>query len=163
MRLSILTPVRCTDTSFAAQPGCPRRPFLLWPRQAKMSFISCNAFAKVFEPSPRALSLSKFLRNDIAESSLDDLFFQVRRMRISTAKPARHDRSKAKVRFYRSTRWLHFHEFSRLKADKIDVKLRDGRNFPAKLVGTDEKTDIVWQDDARDLPVVQLADSDGVG
>jgi S1-C subfamily serine protease len=48
-------------------------------------------------------------------------------------------------------------------ADKIDVKLRDGRNFSAKTVGTDEKTDIaVIKIDAKDLPVVQLADSDGV-
>ena len=48
-------------------------------------------------------------------------------------------------------------------ADKIDVKLRDGRNFPARMVGTDEKTDIaVIKIDAKDLPVVQLGDSDAV-
>jgi S1-C subfamily serine protease len=48
-------------------------------------------------------------------------------------------------------------------ADKIDVKLRDGRNFPATVVGTDEKTDIaVIKIDAKDLPVVQLGDSDAV-
>ena len=27
-------------------------------------------------------------------------------------------------------------------ADRITVKLKDGRTFPAKLTGTDEKTDI---------------------
>jgi Trypsin-like serine proteases, typically periplasmic, contain C-terminal PDZ domain len=27
-------------------------------------------------------------------------------------------------------------------ADKIDVKLRDGREFPARVVGADERTDI---------------------
>src|SRR5262249_56046342 len=48
-------------------------------------------------------------------------------------------------------------------ADKIDVKLRDGRNFAARIVGTDEKTDIaVIKIDARDLAVVQLGDSDTV-
>jgi len=48
-------------------------------------------------------------------------------------------------------------------ADKIDVKLRDGRNFSATVVGTDEKTDIaVIKIDAKDLPVVQLGDSDAV-
>jgi S1-C subfamily serine protease len=48
-------------------------------------------------------------------------------------------------------------------ADKIEVKLRDGRNFPATVVGTDEKTDIaVIKIDAKDLPVVQLGDSDAV-
>src|SRR5207302_993222 len=46
-------------------------------------------------------------------------------------------------------------------ADKIDVKLKDGREFSAKVIGTDEKTDIaVIKIDARNLPVVQLGDSD---
>src|SRR5439155_1322045 len=44
-----------------------------------------------------------------------------------------------------------------------DVKLKDGREFPAKVVGTDEKTDIaVIKIDAKDLPVVQMGDSDAV-
>ena len=48
-------------------------------------------------------------------------------------------------------------------ADKIDVKLRDGRNFSGTVVGTDEKTDIaVIKIDAKDLSVVQLGDSDAV-
>ena len=48
-------------------------------------------------------------------------------------------------------------------ADKISVKLKDGREFSAKVVGTDEKTDIaVIKIDAKDLPVVQLGDSDAV-
>src|SRR5260370_19850168 len=46
-------------------------------------------------------------------------------------------------------------------ADKIDVKLRDGREFPARVVGADEKTDIaVIKVDAKDLPIVPLGDSD---
>jgi S1-C subfamily serine protease len=45
----------------------------------------------------------------------------------------------------------------------VDVKLKDGREFPAKVVGTDEKTDIaVIKIDAKDLPVVQMGDSDAV-
>ncbi len=48
-------------------------------------------------------------------------------------------------------------------ADQIDVKLKDGREFKAKLVGTDEKTDVaVIKIDAKDLPVAQLGDSDAV-
>jgi len=43
------------------------------------------------------------------------------------------------------------------------VKLRDGRDFPAKVIGTDEKSDIaVIKIGAKDLPVVQLGDSDAV-
>jgi Do/DeqQ family serine protease len=48
-------------------------------------------------------------------------------------------------------------------ADKVEVKLKDGRDLPAKVVGTDEKTDIaVLKVDAANLPVVQLADSEAV-
>src|SRR5206468_2943415 len=46
-------------------------------------------------------------------------------------------------------------------ADKIDVKLKDGREFTAKIVGTDEKTDVaVIKIEAKDLPFAQLGDSD---
>ena len=45
----------------------------------------------------------------------------------------------------------------------MEVKLKDGREFPGKIVGTDEKTDIaVIKVDATNLPVVQMADSDAV-
>src|ERR1051326_5016666 len=48
-------------------------------------------------------------------------------------------------------------------ADQIDVKLKDGREFKAKVVGTDEKTDIaVIKIDATNLPVAQFANSDDV-
>jgi serine protease Do len=48
-------------------------------------------------------------------------------------------------------------------AEKITVRLKDGRQFPGKLVGTDEKTDIaVVKIEATDLPVAELADSDAV-
>jgi Do/DeqQ family serine protease len=48
-------------------------------------------------------------------------------------------------------------------ADKIAVKLKDGRSFSGKVVGTDEKTDVaVIKIEAKDLPVVQLGDSDAV-
>jgi serine protease Do len=46
-------------------------------------------------------------------------------------------------------------------ADKIQVKLRDGREFEGKVAGTDEKTDIaVIKIEATDLPVVHLGNSD---
>jgi serine protease Do len=46
---------------------------------------------------------------------------------------------------------------------KITVRLKDGRVFPGRVVGTDEKTDIaVVKIEAADLPVAELADSDAV-
>jgi serine protease Do len=45
--------------------------------------------------------------------------------------------------------------------DGISVRLKDGRKFPASLVGLDDKSDLaVIKIDAKDLPVVELGDSD---
>ncbi len=47
------------------------------------------------------------------------------------------------------------------EADKVRVKLLDGREFTAKTVGTDAPTDVaVIKIEAHDLPVLSLGDSD---
>src|SRR5213596_3637839 len=127
-----------------------------------------NAFAKVFEvvaPSVVIIEISK--KNDGGESSpFDDLFFQGppdesnQRRNPNGVRPIQSEGSGFIVRpdGYILT---NFHVVE--GADKIDVKLKDGREFAARTVGTDEKTDIaVIKIDAKDLPVVQLADSDAV-
>jgi serine protease Do len=127
-----------------------------------------NAFAKVFEtvaPSVVIIEISK--KADTGENlGLEDLFFQgpqddndPRRNQRGT-QPTQSEGSGFIVRAdgYILT---NFHVVE--GADKIDVKLKDGREFQAKVVGTDEKTDIaVIKVDAKDLPVVQLGDSDAV-
>ncbi|MFH0839230.1 MAG: DegQ family serine endoprotease [Candidatus Omnitrophota bacterium] len=46
-------------------------------------------------------------------------------------------------------------------AEKITVKLGDGREFKAKIIGTDPKTDLALiKIEAKDLPVATLGDSD---
>ena len=46
-------------------------------------------------------------------------------------------------------------------ADKINVRLKDGRRFAASIVGSDDKTDIaVLKIEAKDLPVADMGDSD---
>ncbi|OHE81377.1 MAG: peptidase S1, partial [Verrucomicrobia bacterium RIFCSPLOWO2_12_FULL_64_8] len=48
-------------------------------------------------------------------------------------------------------------------ADKVKVTLADQRELDARVIGRDEKTDIaVIKVDARDLPAITFADSDGV-
>ena len=48
-------------------------------------------------------------------------------------------------------------------AEKIRVRLKDGRTFPAKLIGADDKTDIaVLRIDAKNLPAVEMGDSDAL-
>jgi len=45
--------------------------------------------------------------------------------------------------------------------DGLKVKLADGREFEAKLIGTDPESDVaVIKIDANDLPILKLADSD---
>jgi serine protease Do len=47
--------------------------------------------------------------------------------------------------------------------DKIEVKLKDGRTVPAKVVGFDERTDVaVIKIDATGLPTINFANSDEV-
>jgi len=53
------------------------------------------------------------------------------------------------------------HVVSHATSGSINVRLKDGRKFPAKLVGMDERSDIaVIKIDAKDLPVVDQGDSD---
>jgi serine protease Do len=48
-------------------------------------------------------------------------------------------------------------------ADKVTVKLLDGREFTAKTVGADPHSDVaVIKIDAADLPVLELGDSDAI-
>ncbi|HUJ10206.1 MAG TPA: trypsin-like peptidase domain-containing protein [Verrucomicrobiae bacterium] len=48
-------------------------------------------------------------------------------------------------------------------ADSISVRLEDGREFPAKVVGVDDRIDVaVIKIDAKDLPAARLADSDRI-
>jgi len=126
-----------------------------------------NAFAKVFEtvaPSVVIIEISK--KNDNETSAFEDLFFQGP---PDENNPRRNQRNLQPIQsegsgfIVRPDGYIftNFHVVE--AADKIDVKLKDGREFSAKVVGSDEKTDIaVIKIDAKDLPVVQLGDSDAV-
>lgn len=127
-----------------------------------------NAFAQVFEkvaPSVVIIEVSK--KNDASENSaFDDLFFPGPQ---DENNPRRNQRGFQPVRsegsgFIARGDGFIFTNFHVVEgADKITVKLKDDREFPARVVGTDEKTDVaVIKIDAKDLPVVQLADSDAV-
>src|SRR5207253_5155649 len=127
-----------------------------------------NAFAKVFEivaPSVVIIEVSK--KNDGNEGfNFDDLFFQGQPDDNSPRRGPRNlqpIQSEGSGFIVRPDGYIltNFHVVE--GADHVEVKLRDGRSFPATVVGTDEKTDIaVIKIDAKDLPVVQLADSDAV-
>jgi serine protease Do len=126
-----------------------------------------NAFAKVFEtvaPSVVIIEISK--KNDTEASTFEDLFFQGP---PDENNPHRNQRNLQPIQsegsgfIVRPDGYI-FTNFHVVEgADKIEVKLKDGREFSGKVVGTDEKTDIaVVKIDAKDLPIVQLGDSDAV-
>ena len=124
-----------------------------------------NAFAKVFEivaPSVVIIEVSKKADNET--SAFEDLFFQGPPDESNPRRPQRNVQpvqSEGSGFIVRPDGYIftNFHVVE--AADRIDVKLKDGREFQAKVVGTDEKTDVaVIKIDAKDLPYAELGDSD---
>jgi Do/DeqQ family serine protease len=126
-----------------------------------------NAFARVFEtvaPSVVIIEVSK--KADTETSAFEDLFFQGP---PDENNPRRNQRNPQPIQsegsgfIVRPDGYI-FTNFHVVEgAEKIDVKLKDGREFQGKTVGTDEKTDIaVIKIDAKDLPAAQLGDSEAV-
>ena len=125
-----------------------------------------NAFAKVFDtvaPGVVIIEISK--KTDLSENSaFEELFGQP-----DENDPHHGQRNPQPVQsegsgfIVRPDGYI-FTNFHVVEgADKISVKLKDGREFSGKTVGTDEKTDVaVVKIEAKDLPVVQLGDSDAV-
>src|SRR4051812_45572886 len=127
-----------------------------------------NAFARVFETvAPTVVIIEVAKKTDNTENSaFDDLFFPGP---PDDNNPRRNQRGFQPVRsegsgFIARADGFIFTNFHVVEgADKISVKLKDGREFSARVVGTDEKTDVaVIKIDAKDLPVVQLGDSDAI-
>jgi Do/DeqQ family serine protease len=127
-----------------------------------------NAFTKVFEtvaPTVVIIEISK--KAETETSAFDDLFFPDQQQQPDENTPRRAPgdlqpiQSEGSGFIVRPDGYI-FTNFHVVEgADKIQVKLKDGREFTGKVVGTDERTDIaVIKIDAKDLPVVQFGDSD---
>ena len=173
MRLSIFALCLALSTSFAAQPETmpsdagPVNPSAAEAGKDVVHQLN-NAFAKVFETvAPGVVIIETSKKNDVSESSpLDDLFFQgppdENRPRRNPGTP-RSVQTEGSGFIVRPDGYILTNVHVIEDSDKIDVKLRDGREFPGRVVGADERTDIaVVKVDGKDLPVVQLGDSDAV-
>src|SRR6516165_10249008 len=173
MRLSIFALCLALSTSFAAQPETapsdagPVNPSAAQAGKDVVHQLN-NAFAKVFETvAPGVVIIETSKKNEVSENSpLDDLFFQgppdENRPRRNPGTP-RSVQTEGSGFIVRPDGYILTNVHVIEDSDKIDVKLRDGREFPARLVGADERTDIaVIKVDGKDLPVVQLGDSDAV-
>src|ERR1700751_4856651 len=170
MRLSILTLCVAFSTSFATVPeAVPTSSVPATAAEAGKDVVHQlnNAFAKVFEtvaPSVVIIEISK--KKDGETSAFEDLFFQGPPDENNPRRTPRNPQpiqSEGSGFIVRPDGYI-FTNFHVVEgADKIDVKLKDGREFPAKVIGTDEKTDIaVIKIEATNLPVVQLGDSDAL-
>lgn len=158
-----LSPIRAATELAAPAPTIPQAA----AEQGKDAAHALNsAFEKVFEivaPAVVIIEITKTSENPEG-LNFDDLFFQNQQdenqRRPQNPQPVQSEGSGFIVR-PDGYIFTNFHVVE--GAGKIGVKLKDGREFEGKIVGTDEKTDVaVIKIDAKDLPVVQLADSDAV-
>lgn len=71
--------------------------------------------------------------------------------------------SEASGFFFRADGYILTNNHAVEGADKLDVRLQDGRHFPAKITGRDDKTDIaVIKIEGKDFPVAEIVDSEAV-
>ncbi|HEV3409606.1 MAG TPA: trypsin-like peptidase domain-containing protein [Chthoniobacterales bacterium] len=126
-----------------------------------------NAFARVFDVvSPSVVVIEVTKKSDGDNPTLEDLLFQNRQ---PDQNPRRGPRERQPPQnegsgfIVRPDGHIFTNHHVLEGAESIEVKLKDGREFPARLVGTDEKTDVaVIKIDANNLPAVQLGNSDDV-
>ena len=127
-----------------------------------------SAFTKVFEiVAPSVVIIEVTKKNDAGENpTLEDLFFQGPQDENAPKRNPRNSQpmqSEGSGFIVRADGYIYTNYHVLEGADRIDVKLKDGREFQAKIVGTDEKTDVaVIKIEATNLPVAQFADSDAV-
>src|SRR3954464_8028575 len=127
-----------------------------------------SAFTKVFEiVAPTVVIIEVTKKNDTGENpTFDDLFFQQPQDENAPQKGPRSPQpvqSEGSGFIVRADGFIYTNYHVVEGADRVDVKLKDGREFQAKVVGTDEKTDIaVIKIEATNLPAAQFADSEAV-
>jgi serine protease Do len=127
-----------------------------------------NAFAKAFEtvaPSVVIIEITK--KSDAGDtSSLDDLLFQNQpdgNNRRGIPRGFAPLQSEGSGFLVRPDGYIFTNDHVLDDAERIDVKLKDGRQFQARIIGRDEKTDVaVIKIEANNLPVAHFADSDQV-
>ena len=127
-----------------------------------------NAFTKVFETVAPSVVIIEVTRKDEGKDnpSLDDLLFQNQQPQDEAAprrapKNAQPVQSEGSGFIVRADGYIFTNNHVLDGSDQIEVKLKDGRAFKARVIGTDEKTDVaVIKIEAANLPTVQFANSD---
>jgi serine protease Do len=137
------------------------------PPEVNQISEACRAVAKRVKPAVVAVGVSQTVREPAAPSGPDDFF------RRFFGEPDENGREGPMRRFQRqglgsgviidADGYILTNNHVVAEADEIMVHLADGREFKAKVIGTDPPTDIaVIQIKAERLPVAQLGNSDKV-
>src|ERR1700730_11015358 len=122
-----------------------------------------NAYTAVYEkvaPAVVVVDVEKNGRSGNPTNPLDGFDFFFRGPRDESEQP---DQSEGSGFIVRQDGYIVTNNHVIDGEDKINVKIKDGRTFSAKVVGSDERTDVaVLKIEASDLPTIDFANSDDV-
>ncbi len=124
-----------------------------------------DAFSHVYEKiAPTVVVIEVRRSNEIPVSGLPEgLEFFFRRPPVDPREPVVPDQGSGFIVSADGYILTNNHVVDNAAKDGILVRLKDGRKFPATIVGTDSKSDIaVIKIDGQDLPVAEIGDSDSV-
>jgi S1-C subfamily serine protease len=120
-------------------------------------------FMEIFDRAAPTVVVIEADKQEVADSGSGDFRFDTRDPADKDPLPQETERSEGSGFIVRADGCIFTNNHVIENAQKITVRLKDGRTLPAKVLGADDKTDIaVLKIDAKDLPVVQFADSDAV-
>ena len=122
-----------------------------------------DAYTAVFErvaPAVVVVDVEKNQRSGTSANPPDGFDFFFRSPREDSDQP---DQSEGSGFLVRQDGYIITNSHVIEGEDQINVKLRDGRTLPAKVIGSDERTDVaVIKVEATGLPTIDFADSDAV-
>ena len=122
-----------------------------------------DAYTAVYEkvaPAVVVVDVEKSGRSGNSSNPMDGFDFFFRGPRDESEQP---DQSEGSGFIVRQDGYIITNNHVIEGEDKIDVKLKDGRTLAAKVIGSDDRTDVaVLKIDAADLPTVVFANSDDV-
>jgi serine protease Do len=122
-----------------------------------------DAYTAVYEkvaPAVVVVDVEKSGRSGNSSNPMDGFDFFFRGPRDESEQP---DQSEGSGFIVRQDGYIITNNHVIEGEDKIDVKLKDGRTLAAKVIGSDDRTDVaVLKIDAADLPTVAFANSDDV-
>jgi serine protease Do len=122
-----------------------------------------NAYTAVYEkvaPAVVVVDVEKSGRSGNPSNPMDGFDFFFKGPRDESEQP---DQSEGSGFVVRSDGYIVTNNHVIDGEDKINIKLKDGRTFSAKVIGSDERTDVaVVKIDATDLPTIDFANSDEV-